>query len=904
MSRQITEEVSEAVPGRGDPHWHGRSVADVADDLGVVPANGLKAAEAAERLARHGPNRLAEPERRSKLLLFLDQFKSFLILVLIGAAVLAALVGDFKDVIVVSVVLLLNATLGYVQESRAERSMEVLREMLAWRVRVRRDGEVVEVDSADVVPGDVALVDAGDRVPADGRVITAVNLAIEEAALTGESVPVDKTPDSVAGGDVPLGDRTSMAYMNTVVTRGRGEILVTATGMDTEIGAVAGMLASAETERTPLQQQLDVLGKRLALVAGIAVGLVLVLALLQGTPFVDALIDSVALAIAAIPEGLPAVVTVTLAVGVSQMARRRAIVRRLASVETLGSTTVICSDKTGTLTLNEMTARRVVLADGRRIEVSGTGYLPRGEITQNGAPVLDGCLDGLLEAAALCSDAVISDGNLVGEPTEGALVALAAKGGVDVTALRRERERIAEVPFDSAAKYMATFCRTADGDILVAVKGAPDVLASLAGNHDPTGPGAMEEAVASLGGDGLRVLAVGTRRCSEADVTDAEARGRLSDLVVGLRMVGLVGIVDPPRPEVADAIALCRSAGIKVKMITGDHAATAGAVAAELGLGGRVVTGAELDGLGDDELADIVDDFGVCARVRPQHKVRMVAALKARGHVVAMTGDGVNDAPALKAADIGVAMGITGTEVTKEASDMVLTDDNFATIVGAVERGRTLYENIVTFVRFQLGTNFGALMTILACSLAGLPAPLTAIQILWVNLIMDGPPAMALGLDPPRPGVMDRNPRDPGAQILTMRRVARLLFVGGVMAGGTIGMFVWGLRHGNELLATSLAFTTFVLFQVFNALESRRGKHGVFGRHTFTNRWLWAAIAAIVTLQILVVQVPALASIFDVTALTWQQWAACAAMASSLLWLEEARKMAVRVIDRRRAVAD
>ncbi|MBX7158871.1 MAG: HAD-IC family P-type ATPase [Acidimicrobiia bacterium] len=891
-----TEPTDPALPGsRAQRDYHTLDVDQVAAALGVVLDRGLDDGEAAGRLADVGPNRLDEAPPRSKLLVFVDQFRSLLIVVLAAAAAVAALIGHVTDALIVLFVLLLNAVLGYIQENRAASSMETLRRMLAWHTRVRRDGAVREIDTTDVVPGDVVLLDAGDKVPADGRLVSATNLAVDESTLTGESEPVDKSADAVSGPEAALGDRTSMVHMNTVVTRGRGEMVVTATGMDTEMGAIAGMLSSVEPESTPLQRQLDHLGRRLAAVAGIAVVVVMGLSLALGDTIGNAMIDAIALAIAAVPEGLPAVVTVTLAVGVSQMAKRRAILRRLASVETLGATTVICSDKTGTLTMNQMTAVHV-WRNGLDVTVTGAGYSSAGELLAGGAPLESGTLDPVLVPLALCSEAVVRDGELVGEPTDGALVTLAAKGGVDVDAVRSEYRRIAEIPFESAAKYMATFTQDDGGAVLVAAKGAPDVLVERCDLEPPALQAALAHTEA-LAGDGLRVLAVATQSVDQATFDTALAAGDLGSLVRGLHLEALVGVVDPPRPEVRDAIRLCRSAGIDVKMITGDHALTAAAIAADLDIRGSVVTGAELDALDDAELEAAIPGIGVCARVRPQHKVRLVRALKDRGEVVAMTGDGVNDAPALKAADIGVAMGITGTEVTKEAADMVLADDDFATIVGAVKRGRTIYDNILTFVRFQLATNFGAIGTILLARLLRMPTPLEPIQILLVNLIMDGPPAIALGVDPPRPNAMSLPPRDPQAAILDAPRITRLLWVGFVMMVGTVSMFAWGRSDGNEEQGVTLAFATFVLFQVANALLSRTERRSVFGRHTLTNRYLWIALAAVIALLVVVVSVPALHGLFKTTSLSAPQWAAAVLTASTLVWLEELRKLWLRAVD-------
>jgi Ca2+-transporting ATPase len=627
------------------------------------------------------------------------------------------------------------------------------------------------------------------------------------------------------------------------------------------------------------------------------VSLILVLGLLRGQPWMDTLLTSIALAVAAIPEGLPAVVTVTLALGMHRMARNRAIVKKLAAVETLGSTTVICSDKTGTLTLNQMTARAVWFRGGR-YRVSGEGYAAAGDIAPLGdAGQAD--LKPLLQAAALCNDSRIRDGQLIGDPTEGALLALAAKGGVDPAAAGLPR--IAELPFDSAHKFMATFHR--DGDqVRLFVKGAPDVLLERAaawldadGREAPLDAPARARIVAeneAMARQAMRVLAV-AGKAIPADAFDP--RGDLMAHVGGLAFLGLAGIIDPPRPEAREAIRLCRRAGIRVKMITGDHRLTAAAIARDLGLDGEVVSGRELDGMSPADLDARIEDIAVFARVAPEHKVRIVQQLKARGHVVAMTGDGVNDAPALKNADIGVAMGITGTEVTKEAATMVLTDDNFATIVGAVKEGRVIYDNLVKFVRFQLSTNMGAIQTVLGASLLGWSTPFTAIQILWINIIMDGPPAMTLGVEPARPGVMDAPPRPREARILTARRLAVLLFYGFIMAAGTLALFLHARPQG-EAYALTLAFTAFVLFQFFNIFNARAEYGSAFSAGFFSNRWLWLALAGVLSLQVVVVHWGPAQAVFDTVDLALADWLLAAAVASSVLWLDELRKLTLHLM--------
>ncbi|WP_260608859.1 HAD-IC family P-type ATPase [Streptomyces sp. WAC 01325] len=864
---------------------HRLAAEQVAARLGVGPAAGLSGREADERATVFGPNRLAEPARRPEWLKLLDQFRNWLIGILLIAAVVAGAIGDIKDAVVITVVLQINAVLGYLQERRAERSLEALRRMLVPTARVRRDGTERVVEAHILVPGDVVLLEAGDRVPADGRLTVAESVEVAEAALTGESQPVVKTTRAVEGATVPvpLAERSSMLFMNTAVTRGRAEMIVTATGMRTELGAIAEALRTGPEPASPLQVQLDSLGRRLALLSGVAVIAYALVALLRGEGLADIALRAVALAVAAIPEGLPAVLALTLALGVYRMARRGAIVKRLASVESLGSATVVCSDKTGTLTLNEMTVRALWTA-GRLYEVTGEGYG-----TQGGVRGGEGRDERLLSAVlpfALCNDAHLTDDGFVGDPTEAALVVLAAKTGVDADGLRVELPRTGELPFDAATKYMATFHTEPDGRTRVHAKGAVDVLLGLctdvrtdAGVRtlDDGQRGEIEAVTARLGGSGLRVLGAATA------LVDGPPD---PSVLPGLTLVSIAGIADPPRPQAREAMALCRSAGVAVKMITGDHADTATAIARELDIDGQVVTGAELDRMTEDELAARIDDLGVFARVAPEHKVLIVRALTARGHIVAMTGDGVNDAAALRAAHIGVAMGRTGTDVTKEASDVVLTDDDFSTIVRAVREGRAIYDNIVKFVRFQLATNVGAILTLLGASLAGLPAPLTAAQLLWVNIIMDGPPAMALAVDPARDDVMRRPPRDPSERILDARRLLAVSRAGAVMALGTVMVLALAREKIDTDTALTMAFTTFVLFQLFNALGARADNGPLLGRHQFRNRTLWLCLAGVLAVQILAVHLPWARTVFGTVPLDAGQWLVCLGTASTVLLVE------------------
>jgi Ca2+-transporting ATPase len=726
----------------------------------------------------------------------LRQYQDFMqIVLLVAATVNLVVTGDVGTSLVLAGLTLMNAVIGLRQEAKAEESVQALSQMMRTIARVRRDGQAVEVDAEELVPGDIVLVEAGNRVPADGRICLAATLEIEEAALTGESLPVGKSTAPVPGDDVPLGDRTCMAYMNTAVTRGRGEIIVTGTGMDTEIGHIADLLANTETDKTPLQRQLDSLSKIIAFIAAIALVFVVVLGLVRGESFDTLFITGVALAVAAIPTGLPAVVTALLSMGTREIARRNAIVKRLPAVETLGSTSVICSDKTGTLTLNKMTARQLAVPSHGLFTVTGEGYATSGEIKHVGGGRID--LDPYLLPMLLCADAVLDGENLIGDPTEGALIVLAAKGGLDIDATRRQYPRVAEVPFDSEYKFMATFHDMTDAQgrpvVRCYVKGAPDVLISKGGSYrapDGTRVPITDEnrrlaldANDKMANSGERVMVVAER---EFDAATFDPEADLISLVTDLTLLAMVGIVDPPRPEARAAIAECHDAGIRVRMITGDHATTAAAIASELGIEGRAVTGTEFAAMSDEQLLRELPDIGVVARVAPEDKIRLVQLLKRSGNIAAMTGDGVNDAPALKAADIGVAMGITGTEVSKEAAVMILTDDNFATIVNAVSYGRALYDNLVKYLRFQMSTLVAYIAIFLVAGILDIAGgvPLNPLQILWLNMVVDIPLAVALGFDEPTGGLMRRAPRPVAAPVLSRANWVRLCVQGAVMTVG------------------------------------------------------------------------------------------------------------------------
>jgi Ca2+-transporting ATPase len=904
------------------PPVHALPAAQVMQQLDADAGEGLSPAEATRRIERDGPNRLAEARREPRWRAFLRQFQDLLIIILLVAAVVSLVVTrEWETPVVIALVVMLNATIGFVQESKAEASLEALKKMLVTTATVRRGGRMVNLDAAELVAGDVVTLQPGDRVPADGRLVTATGLEVQESSLTGEAQPVGKSATEQVDPDAALGDRVTVVFMNTTVTRGHAEFVVTATGMHTEIGRIAGMLHEAEPEPTPLQRQIAALSRTLAMIAGAVIVVVFVLGLVRGQDFGELFVSAVSLAVAAIPEGLPAVVAFTLAMGTTRLARRNAIVKRLASVETLGSTSQICTDKTGTLTLNQMTARELRMAGPRRFTVSGQGYSTEGRIrTTDGSPLPATVEDALL-AMALCTDSELRDGDVVGDPTEGALLVLAEKGGIDTAALRRDKPRVAEVPFDSEYKFMATFHRWTDRagrDVVRCfIKGAPDVLAGradryLGGTEILPLDDAVREGYArgnrELAEQGMRVLAVGAQDFSADTVAAAAGPKDLLDRIV---LVALVGIVDPPRPEARDAIAQCRDAGIRVRMITGDHAVTAGAIAADLGIPGRAVTGADLDRIAgdsddDSELARGLDEIGVVARVSPEHKIRIVRALQARGDVVAMTGDGVNDAPALRKADIGVAMGVTGTEVTKEAATMILTDDNFATVVGAVREGRGIYDNIVKFVRFQLSTALGFVLTFLVASITGIAggAPFTALQILFVNLVMDGPPAMSLGVDPVSPDAMRRAPRPAHERILTRPRLLRILLASAVMATGTLVVLVYAPgpepRLGVPTVAGTMAFVTFVFFQVFNLLNVRNDRRSVFSREILENRSAFVATAAVIVLLVLMVEMDIAHGFFTTTDLTSGQWLASVAIGSTVLWVGELVKIVLRARARAR----
>ncbi|MBW7883016.1 MAG: cation-translocating P-type ATPase [Caldilineaceae bacterium] len=863
--------------------WHTQSNDAVFARLDSSPA-GLTGVEAARRLAEHGPNELQVVHRVSPWSILLEQFGNVLIVILLVATALSAFLGHGIEAIAIAVIVLFAVLLGFMQEYRAERAIEALRQMAAPAATALRDGEEAEIPARDLVPGDVVLLRAGNTIPADVRIIAAINLQIEEAALTGESIPVEKHAAPLAKDDLALGDRKNMAYAGTAATYGRGRAVVVATGMRTEFGKIAQMLQTVETGKTPLQQNLDKVGHALARAAFVVVAIIVVLGLFRGQPFIEMLVFGIALAVAVVPEALPAVVTISLALGVQRMVKRNALMRRLPAVETLGSTSVICSDKTGTLTKDEMTVREIFVG-GQTVHISGAGYEPQGQFSLNGHTVEpDEPLRLLLKAAALASDAHVvqskTDGrwHVKGDPTEGALVAAAAKAGLHKPDLEAQFPRVNEIPFTSETKRMTTLHHEAEHTTAYS-KGAPEViLASCAWQITTKGAIALDaerrelilETARRMAGKALRVLAVATKPAATLETAERE-----------MTFLGLLGMIDPPRPEAKTAIQTCEQAGIKPVMITGDHPVTAQAVARELGLlkAGCVVTGAELEAMSEAELEQKVENIEVYARVSPAHKLRVVTALQQRGHIVAMTGDGVNDAPALKKADIGIAMGITGTDVTKEAAAMTLTDDNFASIVAAVEEGRGIFGNIKKYLMYLLSSNIGEIVLMAGATLLGMPLPLTAVQILYVNLATDGLPALALSVDPPEPDLMRLKPRNPRKGIFT-RPVVSLMVIGGLWSAAVnLGLFAWALNSGRRLEeAMTMTFVSLVLIQFFKAYNFRSDRHSVLN-HPFANKWLNLAIAWELVLLVVIVYAPFLQAPIGTFGLQLMDWVIVVALA-------------------------
>ncbi len=856
-------------------------------------STGLTDVEARRRLIEYGFNELQAAHHVSPWNILFEQFKNVLIIILLIAVGLSAVLGHEVEAIAITVIVLFAILLGFVQEYRAERAIEALSQMAAPNATVLRDGVERKLPALQLVPGDVVLLATGDKIPADGRLIEAINLQADESALTGESASVTKQTKPLINGSLAVGDRSNMVFSGTVVTYGRGRALVVATGMQTEFGKVAQLLQSIETSKTPLQNNLDKVGKTIARAVLVIVAIIVALGLLRGQPFVEMFIFGIALAVAAVPEALPAVVTISLAIGVQRMVKRNALVRRLAAVETLGSTSVICSDKTGTLTRDEMTVRRIYAA-GERFDVSGTGYEPHGSFTHNGSPIEPAApLKQLLQGAALASDAkLIQIGDhwqIKGDPTEGALVVAAAKASLTRPILEEKFPRLDEIPFTSETKRMTTLHQSLGG-VVAYSKGAPEVILGSSDRWLTVDGEKMLEDLdrdkirktsRQMASEALRVLAVSYK--PGVALEDAE-----SDMI----FLGLVGMIDPARSEAKTAIQTCEKAGIKPIMITGDHPLTAQAVASELGLlkTGCVVTGAELDAMSDTEFENEVERIEVYARVSPVHKLRVVTAFQKKNHIVAMTGDGVNDAPALKKADIGIAMGITGTDVSKEAAAMMLTDDNFASIVAAVEEGRGIFGNIKKYLMYLLSSNIGEIGLMTGASLLGLPLPLSAVQLLYINLATDGLPALALAVDPPEADLMSRPPRNPRTGIFT-RPVVTLMALGGLWSTlVNLGLYIWARNSGRSDLETmTMTFISLVLIQFFKAYNFRSDRHSVLNQ-PFANKWLNLAILWELTLLGLIVYLPFLHAPFGTFSLPLVDWVIVISLAFSIVPVLELAK--------------
>ncbi|CAG0897392.1 unnamed protein product [Cyprideis torosa] len=933
-----------------DINWYVQSPQQIAERLEVDIAVGLSEAAVNSRLQRDGPNRLPEKPPESRLKKFLRQYKDFMQIILVSTGLVALVVlHDYQTTILLFALTLLNAWMGLSQEAKAEASIGSLRSMMELQARVRRDGQDQHLPADQLVVGDVVLFEAGDKVPADGRLIEAATLEIEEAALTGESTPTLKSTEAIDGDGVALGDRHNMAFMNTTVTRGRGKMIVTGTGAGTEIGHIATMTESVLSEKTPLQKQLDRLTIIMASVAGVALVAMTLIGLSRDLPLSVLVITGVSMAIAAVPTGLPAVVTSVLALGTTTLARTGAIVKRLTSVETLGSTSAICSDKTGTLTLNQMTVREVNVAGhrfttlgstsaicsdktgtltlnqmtvrevnvaGHRFTVDGEGYSTKGTIRFVGE-ASDTDIRLALISMALNTDAVLDGENLIGDPTEGALIVLAEKGGVDVRGTRERYPRLAEVPFDSAYKLMATFHEMADKEgnpiIRAWVKGAPDVLlgrssvlVSPTGELLPLDDAMRAQVIAEndrLASHGMRVLAFAGKHFDPATFkADGEHLEQMNDLT----LYALVGIVDPPRPTAKETIRRAADAGIRVRMITGDHVVTAAAIANELGIPGRAISGKEFSAMDDATLAREIDEIGVIARVAPEDKVRLVDALQKKGEIVAMTGDGVNDAPALKKADIGVAMGITGTEATKEAAAMILTDDNFSTIVKAVEKGRELYDNLMKYIRFQLAQLVGFILIFLGSALLNIVGgvPFTAAQILWINFLVDAPPGVMLGNDTATGDLMKEAPRDASQGIVTVRLGIWYGLGGLCMAISTLGVMAWFEARGLavEVLYT-LGFVCFTLSHLFSVYAYRNPRQSVFTMESFNNCRLNIAVVCAFAAILLATELPFLQKGLRLVSLSFDGWVYCTIVASLILWVSEAYRALVITPDMKAKMA-
>ena len=861
-------------------NWHTLGTDEILAEQRTT-STGLSVAEAAQRLEKHGLNRLTPPKKRGPLLRFLLQFHNVLIYVLLGAALVTALLGHGVDTGVILGVVIINALIGFVQEGKAEKSLDAIRNMLSLHAAVLRDGRRQEIDAAELVPGDIVLLASGDKVPADLRLIETRNLRIEEAALTGESEAVEKSAEPVAA-EAPIGDRTGMAYSGTMVVFGQGRGVAVATGDATEIGRIGRLLSEVATVDTPLTKQMAQFGRWLAVgILSLALVALAFGMLVHGQPAGEMFLAAVGLAVAGIPEGLPAIMTITLAIGVQRMAGRNAIIRRMPAVETLGAVTTICSDKTGTLTKNEMTVQRLATAD-RLIEVSGVGYAPHGGFTAGGREVDAAELDDIARAALLCNDAILreteGEWKLEGDPTEGALLTLALKAGMDPRFEAEALPRIDVIPFESEHRFMATLHHDHAGHAFAFVKGAPERVIGMCSKQRINGedmaidPSLWQARIDELAAQGFRVLALAT-----AEMEEGKRELAFADVESGMTLLALAGIMDPPREEAIRAVAACHAAGIRVKMITGDHAVTAAAIARSMGLsvaGGKALTGAAIEAMDETALRQAVREVDVFARASPEHKLRLVEAMQANGEVAAMTGDGVNDAPALKRADVGVAMGYKGTEAAKEAAEMVLADDNFASIAAAIEEGRTVYDNLRKAVVYVLPTSIGQASMVLIAVLLGMTLPITPVQILWVNMVTAVTLSVSIAFERPEPGLMARPPRDPKEPLINGFMLWRIGFVTVLLAATSFGMFLWETGRGMELeFARTAAVNTLVMGQIVYLFNCRRLTGSVLSKEGFLgNRIALKAIAVLVIIQLAMTHLPFKQALFGTDHLDAETW--------------------------------
>ena len=872
--------------------WYSRTVEDITQCFHVDRSIGISSKDEKIRLEKYGPNQLREGKKRSIKDMLFDQFREALVLILLVSAIVSTFLGEISDAIVIASILFLNALLGIIQEYRAEKSLAALKKLTVPNALVLRDGKQKKIKSNYLVPGDIVFLESGDRVPADLRLFESTNIKVQEAILTGESEPTEKNCIVMKEGKLPIGDRKNMVYMGTSIIFGRGKGIVVATGMGTEMGEIAGMLEEGKQEETPLQKKLNLVGKKLGALILMIVAIIIFLGYFHGIGFFYMFMIGISLAVAAVPEGLPAVVTIVLALGVQRMIKKNAIIRRLPAVETLGATTVICSDKTGTLTQNQMTIENIALID-ELIDVNGVGYQPFGEFLRNKKtiqPNEDLVLSLLLKGAVLCNNSILQQNNenqqweIIGDPTEGALVVAGAKAGYQKKGLENEYPRIKEFPFDSDRKLMSTIHNDSQEKLIAFVKGAPDQVIirckyCMEGGQKKIFDNSKRDNIVKqnkkFADSALRVLAIAYRYFEKEDKHKLMQNSKNDDVENNLIFLGLMAMIDPPRKEVIHAVKICRKAGIRPLMITGDYSLTAKAIATQLGIyhsGDLIVSGKDLESMSQEELEKKVMKTTIFARVSPRHKQRIVKSLQKNKQVVAMTGDGVNDAPALKESNIGVAMGITGTDVSKEAADMILMDDNFSTIVAAIEEGRKIYQNIKKFIQYLLSCNLGEILTIFCAILIGLPRPLIPIQILWVNLVTDGLPALALGLDPAEEGLMNQKPRDPDEAIFSGKMGFNILSQGIYIGIITLVAFIIGIRHYSLEIAQTMAFATLSFAQLSQSLNSRSTRWSLAKIGIFTNRYLILAMCISGMLQLGVMLIPAFQKIFKVASLNVDQW--------------------------------